>query len=50
VYSHQKQRVCAAQKLLGKIDHFVSQYNKHCKPLLWSATAHSILEKIERLT
>jgi putative transposase len=39
----------SVKELLGKIDHFVSQYNKHCKRLLWSATAHSILEKIERL-
>jgi putative transposase len=40
----------SVKELLGKIDQFVSQYNKHCKPLLWSATAHSILEEIERLT
>jgi putative transposase len=40
----------SVKELLGKIDHLVGQYNKHCKPLLWSATAHSVLEKIERLT
>jgi putative transposase len=36
--------------LIGKIDHFVTQYNKACKPFVWTATADSILGKLERLT
>jgi transposase len=38
------------KELVGKIKHFVSQYNKNCKPLVWTATADSILAKLERLT
>jgi putative transposase len=36
--------------LIEKIDHFVTQYNKACKPFVWTATADSILGKLERLT
>ena len=38
------------KELVGKIEHFVTQYNKHCKPFVWTATADSILGKLERLT
>jgi putative transposase len=38
------------KELVGKIEHFVSQYNKNCKPFVWTATAESILAKLERLT
>ena len=36
--------------LIDRIDSFVAQYNKHPKPFRWTATADSILEKIDRLT
>jgi hypothetical protein len=38
------------KELIAKIDHFVTHYNKNCKPFVWTATADSVLEKIERLT
>jgi putative transposase len=40
----------SVKELVGKIEHFVSHYNKNCKPFAWTATAESILEKLERLT
>jgi putative transposase len=40
----------SVKELVHKIDHFVSQYNKTCSPFIWTATADSILEKLERLT
>ena len=40
----------SVKELVAKIDHFVTQHNKHCKPFNWTATADSILTKIERLT
>lgn len=39
----------SVKDLIAKIDHFVQHYNKHCKPFIWSATADSIIEKLERL-
>jgi putative transposase len=38
------------KELVAKIDHFVTHYNKHCRPFVWTATADSVLEKLERLT
>jgi putative transposase len=38
------------KELVSQIDHFISQYNKNCKPFVWTATAESILAKLERLT
>ena len=35
--------------LKRKIDEFVRHYNRHPKPFVWTATAESILAKIERL-
>lgn len=35
--------------LKRKIDEFVDQYNRHPKPFIWTATAESILAKLERL-
>jgi len=35
--------------LKRKIDEFVSNYNQHPRPFMWTATADSILAKIERL-
>jgi putative transposase len=40
----------SVKELVGKIDHFVSRYNRTCRPFLWTATADSILQKLERLT
>ncbi|MGH7744306.1 MAG: IS630 family transposase [Steroidobacteraceae bacterium] len=40
----------SVKELVGAIDHFVTQYNQHCQPFVWTATADSILEKLERLT
>jgi 6-phosphogluconate dehydrogenase (decarboxylating) len=40
----------SVKQLVGKIDHFVNQYNADCSPFVWTATADSILAKIERLT
>lgn len=40
----------SVKDLIGKIDHFVTHYNKNCSPFVWTATAESILAKIERLT
>lgn len=36
-------------ELVQKIDHFVASYNQNCKPFQWTATADSILEKLQRL-
>lgn len=36
-------------ELIGKINHFVEQYNAHSRPFIWTATADSILQKVERL-
>jgi putative transposase len=38
------------KELVSEIDHFISRYNKNCKPFVWTATAESILAKLERLT
>jgi putative transposase len=35
--------------LVAKIDAFVQRYNRRCRPFMWTATADSILAKIERL-
>ena len=37
------------QELVGQIDHFVTHYNANCKPFIWTATADSILAKLQRL-
>jgi putative transposase len=40
----------SVKDLVRKIDHFVTQYNKHCRPFVWTATADSILAKLDKLT
>ena len=40
----------SVKDLIAKVDHFVTQYNKTCRPFVWTATADSILQKLERLT
>ncbi|HXK36915.1 MAG TPA: IS630 family transposase [Candidatus Paceibacterota bacterium] len=37
------------RQLVAKIDDFVRHYNRRCHPFMWTATADSILHKIERL-
>lgn len=37
------------KELVSKIDDYVTNYNKHPKPFVWSATADSIFAKLERL-
>jgi hypothetical protein len=39
----------SAKDLIAKINHFVTHYNQNCKPFMWTATADSILAKLERL-
>lgn len=39
----------SVKELINRIDRFVSLYNEHCKPFVWTATADSILEKLARL-
>jgi putative transposase len=39
----------SVRDLVRKIEFFVSQYNRRSKPFVWTATADSILQKIERL-
>jgi putative transposase len=39
----------SVRDLIAKIEAFVKQYNRHCHPFSWTATADSILEKIGRL-
>jgi putative transposase len=39
----------SVRDLVAKIDHFVAHYNQTCKPFVWTATADSILAKLERL-
>lgn len=39
----------SVKELTKKIEHFVQHYNKHSHPFVWTATADSILAKIERL-
>jgi putative transposase len=40
----------SVKDLVTKVDHFVTQYNSTCQPFTWTATADSILAKLERLT
>ena len=37
------------RELTRKIDDFVAHYNEHARPFVWTATAESILAKLERL-
>jgi putative transposase len=40
----------SVRDLRQKIEIFVDRYNRNCQPFAWTATANSILEKIERLS
>ncbi|HSW64070.1 MAG TPA: IS630 family transposase, partial [Dissulfurispiraceae bacterium] len=37
------------KELVRRIDEYVEKYNKDSRPFVWTATADSILKKIERL-
>lgn len=39
----------SVKQLTDKIDQFVHNYNRETRPFIWTATADSILEKIQRL-
>ena len=39
----------SVKELVQKIDAFVAHYNLHRRPLVWTATADSILAKLQRL-
>lgn len=39
----------SVKQLVKRIDHFVAHYNQNCKPFTWTATADSILAKLQRL-
>jgi transposase len=39
----------SVRDLVEKIETFVKHYNRRCHPFAWTATADSILEKLERL-
>jgi len=39
----------SVKQLIRRIDQFVSHYNEICNPLMWTAPAGSILEKLHRL-
>ena len=39
----------SVKELIAKIRNFVDHYNKSARPFVWTATAKSILDKIERL-
>lgn len=40
----------SVKDLVTKVDHFITQYNIDCRPFKWTATADSILVKLERLS
>jgi transposase len=40
----------SVQELVGRIDHFVTRYNRNFRHFTWAATADSILAKLERRT
>jgi transposase len=39
----------SVKDLIARIDQFVQRYNRTCRPFCWTATADSILGKLERL-
>ena len=39
----------AVRALIQHIDHFVAHHSVDCKPFIWTATADSIIAKLERL-
>jgi transposase len=39
----------SAKELVSKIEEFVAHYNNHARPFVWTATADSILKKVEKI-
>ena len=39
----------SVKQLVRKIEHFVEHYNANASPFAWTATAESILAKVQRL-
>lgn len=39
----------STKELVERIDSFVSHYNQHARPFVWTATAESILDKVEKI-
>ncbi len=39
----------SVKELVSKIERFVNHYNSHSRPFVWTATAESILTKVQRL-
>ncbi|MGH7778375.1 MAG: IS630 family transposase, partial [Candidatus Binataceae bacterium] len=39
----------SVRELVQKIDAYVTNYNLYRRPFVWTATANSILEKLQRL-
>jgi putative transposase len=39
----------SVKELVAKINQFVKHYNTHSRPFVWTATAESILDKVQRL-
>jgi transposase len=39
----------SAKELVSKIEAFAAHYNKHARPFVWTATADSILKKVEKI-
>ena len=39
----------SVRQLVNRIDHFIEHYNANCQPFRWTATAESILAKLQRL-
>lgn len=39
----------SVKELVRKIQHYIDNYNRHPRPFVWTATADSILAKVERL-
>jgi putative transposase len=39
----------SVRQLIKRIDHFVTHYNQDFEPFVWTATADSILAKLDRL-
>ena len=37
------------KQLIAKIERFVDRYNTNTSPFVWTATADSILEKVQRI-
>ncbi len=39
----------STKELIAKIEDFAEHYNKHARPFVWTATADSILKKVEKI-